>query len=88
MQAARRQRRFRAALAPIDRVGRVQPVRDRQRWWSWLHLLPRLLAVLFVAAQNAWFEWANTLWLLQLQTGHVAAYGLPTYFIHEPQQYF
>jgi hypothetical protein len=56
---------------------------------SWLpHLFVALLAVPFIVGQNAWYEWANVLWLLELQAAHVSAYGLPTFFIHAGGQYF
>jgi hypothetical protein len=47
-----------------------------------------LIALPFILRQNSWYEWANALWLLDLQTAHVAAHGIPTYFIDAPQQYF
>ena len=46
------------------------------------------LALPFVLHQNAWYEWANSLWFLQLQAQHVASSGLPTYFIHAAGEYF
>jgi hypothetical protein len=46
------------------------------------------LALPFILHQNAWYEWANALWLLKLQVAHVAAHGLPTYFIDAGGQYF
>jgi len=46
------------------------------------------MAVPFVVHQNSWYEWGNSLWLLELQTAHVSAHGLPTYFIDAPAQYF
>lgn len=59
------------------------------RPWRWLaHLAVGLIALPFIVRQNSWFEWANTLWLLDLQTAHVAAHGLPTYFIDAPSQFF
>lgn len=57
--------------------------------WEWLaHLAVGLIALPFIVHQNAWYEWANALWLLDLQTAHVAAHGIPTYFIHAPEEYF
>jgi hypothetical protein len=51
--------------------------------WTWLpHLAVGLIALPFIVHQNAWHEWANALWLLDLQTAHVAAHGIPTYFIN------
>ena len=52
------------------------------------HVAVGLIALPFVVRQNSWFEWANSLWLLDLQTTHVAAHGIPTYFIDAPRQYF
>jgi hypothetical protein len=46
------------------------------------------LAIPFIVSQNAWFEWANVYWLLELQTKHVAVHGLPTFFIHSAGGYF
>lgn len=61
----------------------------RTHLFGWLpHALVGLLAVPFIVSQNSWFEWGNALWLLQLQTAHVAVYGLPSYFIDAPGQYF
>jgi hypothetical protein len=54
----------------------------------WLYLAVGLIALPFVLDQNAWYEWSNALWLLELQAAHVGAYGLPTYFIDAPAQYF
>lgn len=67
-----------------------------RRWWggrfkAWgalPHLAVGLIALPFIVHQNAWFEWENALWLLDLQTAHVAAHGIPTYFIDAPDQYF
>lgn len=57
--------------------------------WGWLsHVAVGLIALPFIAHQNSWFEWANALWLLDLQTVHIAAHGIPTYFIDAPNQYF
>jgi hypothetical protein len=57
--------------------------------WRWLtHLAVGLIALPFIVHQNSWYEWANSLWLLDLQTAHVAAHGIPTYFIDAPNQYF
>jgi hypothetical protein len=57
--------------------------RDLPRAWRWLpHVLIGLSAVPFVVHQNAWYEWANPYWQLELQTAHVRAFGTPTYFIH------
>lgn len=41
-----------------------------------------LLALPFVLKQNSWWEWANSYWLLQVQTAHVSTHGLPTLFVH------
>ena len=57
-------------------------------------MLVGLLAAPFIIRQNAWYEWSNALWLLQLQTAHVHAFGAPSYFIDAagmlfyPQQLF
>jgi hypothetical protein len=40
-----------------------------------------LLALPFIVRQNAWFEWTNPLWQLELQTAHVRAHGTPTSFM-------
>jgi hypothetical protein len=53
-----------------------------------VHGVLALLALPFVLRQNTWFEWENVLWLLQLQTEHVRAHGLPSWFIHAPDQVF
>ena len=53
-----------------------------------LHLLAGLLAIPFVVSQNSWFEWANSLWLLELQSEHVRAHLTPTFYMHEPGQFF
>jgi hypothetical protein len=59
------------------------------RPWGWLpHVLIGGLALPFVLRQNAWFEWTNTLWLLELQTAHVSAHGLPSFFIDGAGMYF
>jgi hypothetical protein len=62
---------------------------------TWLaHLLVAALALPFILHQNSWYEWSNTLWLLELQTAHVHAHGLPSFFIDAagmylyPQQLF
>ena len=55
-------------------------------WWA--HLAVGLIALPFIVHQNAWYEWANALWLLDLQSAHVAAHGIPTYFIDAPNEYF
>jgi hypothetical protein len=46
------------------------------------------LAVPFLVHQNSWYEWANALWLLQLQAAHVSAYGAPTFFLHGANMIF
>jgi hypothetical protein len=46
------------------------------------------LAIPFLVHQNAWFEWANALWLLEMQVAHVSAYGTPTFFIHAADMIF
>ena len=64
-------------------------MRIRLRASGWLpHAFVGLLAVPFIVHQNAWFEWANTLWVLDLQTAHISAHGLPTFFIDAPDMYF
>jgi hypothetical protein len=45
-------------------------------------LLVALLALPFVLRQNSWWEWGNAYWLLERQTAHVSAHGLPTLFLH------
>jgi hypothetical protein len=52
------------------------------------HVAVGLIALPFIVSQNAWYEWSNTLWLLDVQTAHVASHALPTYFIDAPGQYF
>lgn len=57
--------------------------------WAWLpHVLVACIAVPFIVRQNSWSEWANTLWLLDLQTAHVSAHGLPSYFTDAAGSYF
>jgi hypothetical protein len=57
--------------------------------WAWLpHALVACIAVPFIVRQNSWSEWANTLWLLDLQTAHVSAHGLPSFFIDAAGSYF
>jgi hypothetical protein len=51
-------------------------------------VLAALLALPFVATQNAWLEWANAYWLLETQAEHVRATGLPTVFLHLPHEAF
>jgi hypothetical protein len=65
------------------------PVVGSFKYWRWMaHLVVGLIALPFIVHQNSWYEWANSLWLLDLQTAHVAAHGIPTYFIDAPNQYF
>jgi hypothetical protein len=45
-------------------------------------LLVGLLALPFVLHQNSWWEWNTALWLLERQTAHVSAHGVPTLFVH------
>jgi hypothetical protein len=45
-------------------------------------LLVGLLALPFILRQNSWWEWGNAYWLLERQTAHVSAHGLPTLFLH------
>ncbi|MCW3004461.1 MAG: 6-pyruvoyl-tetrahydropterin synthase related domain [Conexibacter sp.] len=45
-------------------------------------LLVGLLALPFVLHQNAWWEWVTAYWLLDRETAHVAAHGIPTFFLH------
>ncbi len=52
------------------------------------YVLVGALAIPFVVHQNAWFEWANSLWLLEMQTAHVSAFGTPTFFIHAADMIF
>ncbi len=73
--------------AVIEMGERARRLTVAPRSW-WVHAAVGVLAVPFVATQNAWFEWSNTLWLLELQTEHVRAHGLPSYFIHGPEQVF
>ncbi|MCZ4495299.1 MAG: hypothetical protein JWP53_4230 [Conexibacter sp.] len=51
-------------------------------------VLAALLAVPFLIRQNAWIEWSNALWLLQLQAAHVRGTGIPSGFIHLPYETF
>ena len=60
----------------------------RHRWALATTALAGLLGVPFVLAQNSWFEWANALWLLELQTAYVRHHGVPTYFVNAPAQVF
>jgi hypothetical protein len=63
---------------------RVSPATER-RLTTWLPpLVVALLTLSFVLHQNAWWEWANPYWLLQRQTAHVSAHGVPTLFLHLP----
>ena len=41
-----------------------------------------VLVIPFAVAEHAWFEWANSYWLLGEQTAHVRATGRPTYFLN------
>lgn len=52
------------------------------------HVLMGALAIPFIVHQNSWYEWSNALWLLDLQTAHVSAYGVPSYFIDAAGSYF
>ena len=62
---------------------------ERLKLLSWVpHALVGALALPFIVHQNAEFEWANALWLLDLQTAHVGVYGIPTFFIDAPHMYF
>jgi hypothetical protein len=45
-------------------------------------LLVGLFALPFILRQNSWWEWGNAYWLLQRQTAHVSAHGVPTLFVH------
>ena len=70
-------------------VTMIRPAMLRARQWAWLvHVLMGCLALPFIVHQNAWFEWSDTLWLLELQTAHVSAFGLPTFFTHAAGLYF
>ena len=51
-------------------------------------LLVGLLALPFILRQNSWMEWSNAYWLLERQTAHVEARGLPTLFLHNPSGAF
>ena len=51
-------------------------------------MLVACIALPFIIRQNSWSEWANTLWLLDLQTAHVSAHGLPSYFLDAAGSYF
>jgi hypothetical protein len=56
---------------------------DRRRLATYLPpLLVGLLALPFLLRQNSWWEWGNAFWLLERQTAHVSAHGLPTLFLH------
>jgi hypothetical protein len=56
---------------------------------GWLpHALVAGLAIPFIVRQNSWYEWANTLWLLELQTAHVSAHGIPSFFTDAAGSYF
>jgi hypothetical protein len=45
-------------------------------------VLVGLLALPFVLKQNSFWEWSNAYWLLERQTAHVSAHGVPTFFVH------
>lgn len=47
-----------------------------------------LLVLPFARWQNSWFEWANALWLLETQTEWVRTHGVPSPFLHAPDQIF
>jgi hypothetical protein len=51
-------------------------------------LLAAALVLPFALWQNAWFEWANPLWLLENQSEWVRTHGLPTPYLHAPNQVF
>jgi hypothetical protein len=51
-------------------------------------VLAAALALPFIIRQNAWFEWSNTFWFLELQTAHVQAHGAPSFFIDVTGTYF
>jgi hypothetical protein len=36
----------------------------------------------FIVRQNSWWEWNNAFWLLERQTAHIEAHGLPTFFLN------
>jgi hypothetical protein len=42
----------------------------------------------FALRQNAWFEWANPLWLLETQAEWVRSNGVPAPYLHAPDQVF
>jgi hypothetical protein len=61
----------------------------RLKLWAWApHAFVGALALPFILRQNSEFEWANALWFLDLQTAHVMAHGIPTFFIDAPHMYF
>ena len=71
------------------RPSRISRAAALRRAGGWLpHVLVGALALPFILGQNSWYEWGNSLWLLQLQTAHVQAHGLPTYFIDVAGTYF
>jgi hypothetical protein len=45
-------------------------------------LLVGLFALPFILRQNSWWEWGNAYWLLERQSAHVSAHGVPTLFLH------
>jgi hypothetical protein len=51
-------------------------------------LIAAILALPFALHQNAWFEWGNSLWLLETQTEWVGTHGLPSPYLHAPDQVF
>jgi hypothetical protein len=72
-----------------DRPSRISRAATLSRARDWLpHVLIGALALPFILGQNSWYEWGNSLWLLELQTAHVQAHGLPTYFIDVAGTYF
>jgi hypothetical protein len=45
-------------------------------------VLVALFALPFLLHQNSWWEWGNAYWMLERQSAHVAAHGVPTLFLH------
>ena len=74
--------------AAVTEVPETRPS-TRLRLIGWLPpVLAALVAVPYLLRQNAWSEMNNALWVLQTQTEHVRATGLPTTFLHLPDEAF
>lgn len=54
----------------------------RRLWTFAPPLLVGLFALPFILQQNSWWEWGNAYWLLERQSAHVSAHGVPTLFLN------